>query len=62
MAKPKYVITATDKDGKSLSAVDRALGVVGGAAVYSDQDLQDRLAKLPNSPGVTVTIRNANDG
>jgi hypothetical protein len=62
MAKPKYVITATDKDGKSLSAVDRALGVVGGAAVYSDDDLAKRLADLPNSPGVTVTIRNANDG
>lgn len=59
MGKPKYVITATDKDGQSLSKVDRALGVVGGAAVYSDKDLADRLAELPNHPGVTVTIRNA---
>lgn len=59
MGKPKYVITATDKDGQSLSKVDRALGVVGGAAVYSDKDLADRLAELPNHPGVTVTVRNA---
>lgn len=61
MGKAKYVITATRADGKSVSAIDRALGVVGGAAVYSDQDLHDRLAQLPNNPGVTVTVRNAND-
>jgi hypothetical protein len=59
MAKPKYVITATRADGKSVSPVDRALGVVGGAAVYSDDDLAKRLADLPNHPGVTVTVRNA---
>ena len=62
MGKTKYVITATRADGQSVSAVDRALGVVGGAAVYSDQELNDRLKDLPNNPGVTVTIRNANDG
>lgn len=61
MAKAKYVITAVDKDGKSLSAVDRALGTIGGAGVYSDAELAARLADLPNHPGVTVTVRNAND-
>lgn len=61
MAKAKYVITATNADGNSVSKVDRALGVVGGAAVYSDQDLADRLKDLPNHPGVTVTVRAAND-
>lgn len=61
MGKPKYVITATRADGQSLSPVDRALGVVGGAAVYSDKDLADRLADLSNHAGVTVTVRNAND-
>ncbi len=59
MARPKYVITATGTDGQSLSAADRALGVVGGAAVYSDQELADRLKDLPNHPGATVTVRNA---
>ena len=59
MGKAKYVITATDKDGNSVSKIDRALGVVGGAAVYSDQDLADRLKDLPDNPGVTVTVRNA---
>lgn len=61
MGKAKYVITATRADGKSVSPVDRALGVVGGAAVYSDAELADRLKDLPNHPGVTVTVRNAND-
>lgn len=61
MGKAKYVITATRADGQSVSAVDRALGVAGGAAVYSDKDLNARLAQLKDNPGVTVTIRNAND-
>jgi len=61
MPRPKYVITATGADGKSLSAVDRALGVVGGAAVYDDADLAKRLAELPKYPGVTVTVRNPGD-
>ena len=61
MGKAKYVITAVDKNGQSLSAIDRTLGVVGGAAVYSDQELADRLKDLPNHPGATVTVRNAND-
>lgn len=61
MSKAKYVITATRADGQSVSPVDRALGIVGGAAVYSDKDLHDRLAQLPDNPGVTVTVRNAND-
>lgn len=61
MGKAKYVITATRADGQSVSKVDRALGTVGGAAVYSDEDLAARLAELPDNPGVTVTVRNAND-
>jgi hypothetical protein len=61
MAKPKYVISATTADGKSVSKIDQALGVVGGVAVYDDADLAKRLADLPNHPGVTVTVRNAND-
>lgn len=61
MAKAKYVITATTPDGKSVSKIDRALGIVGGVAVYDDKDLAKRLADLPNNPGVTVTVRNAND-
>jgi hypothetical protein len=61
MGKAKYFMTATDKDGQSLSKIDRALGTVGGIAVYDDADLNRRLADLPNNPGVTVTIRNAND-
>ena len=56
MGRPKYVRTATAADGQSVSKIDRALGVVGGVAVYSDKDLNDRLAE---PPGVTVTVRNA---
>ena len=61
MGKAKYVLTATDKDGKSLSAIDRALGVVVGVSVYDDADLNSRLAQLKDNPSVTVTVRNAND-
>lgn len=61
MGKPKYVMTATDKNGDSLSKIDRALGTVGGIAVYDDADLNRRLADLPNHPGATVTIREAKD-
>lgn len=61
MSKAKYVLTATRADGKSVSPVDRALGVVGGVAVYSDADLNARLGQLKDNPGVTVTVRNAND-
>jgi hypothetical protein len=59
MSKPKYVMTATTADGKSVSKTDRALGVVGGIAVYDDKDLNRRLEHLPE--GVTVTLRAAND-
>jgi hypothetical protein len=61
MAKPKYVISATRADGQSVSKIDRALGIVGGAAAYDDADLAKRLADLPNHPCVTVTVRNAAD-
>lgn len=53
------MLTATRADGQSVSQIDRALGVVGGVAVYDDADLAKRLADLPNNPGVTVTVRNA---
>jgi hypothetical protein len=52
-------MTATTADGKSVSKIDRALGVVGGIAVYDDKDLNRRLEHLPE--GVTVTLRAAND-
>jgi hypothetical protein len=59
MAKPKYILSATDKNGRSISEPDRSLGTVGGVGVFDDKDLTDRLKHLPE--GVTAHVRRATE-